>query len=85
MKTLEQILEEEKSRPDQRNLNYFKREVLELISYDEQGRQKKTRDELLFELLRVYVYRAKYDPLFNPMRVLAVWEILNGRENLDEA
>lgn len=81
MKTLEQILEKTKNakRGGDFGLDACIESVERQIAYEEQERTKKSRDELLYDLLRDYMYRANYDIFFNDIMVRGVWEVINGR------
>lgn len=81
MKTLEQILEQTKKAPrgGDFGLDACIESVERQASYEEQERTKKGRDEILYDLLRLYVHKANYDPFFNDVMVRGVWEVINGR------
>ena len=80
IKTLEQILEEQKARRHEDGIygiKACKESILNTIKYDKELLHKETTLE---ELLDSYVERTNASVFFNSAMVLACWELIKGIE-----
>ena len=84
MKTLEQILEQEKARRHEDG-DFGIRACKESIHNEIEWRERQSthtlpKEKILFDLLFEYLTRARIDVFFNQAMVLACWEMINGKE-----
>ena len=84
MKTLEEILEKEKSHRQEEGIfgiKACKESILNTIKFDKEFLNKETSLE---ELLDGYVERANASIFFNQAMVLACWELINEKKQTKE-
>ncbi len=84
MKTLEQILKEEKEKRNEKGM-FGIAECKNSIRSEIEWREKKEnytipREKILLDLLFEYLTRARNDVFFNNAMVLACWELINEKK-----
>ena len=79
MKTLEQILEEEKKTRQEEGMFGIKACKESILDRLETSKKYAIHSFTLFDLLQQYYERAVTEPLFNNAMVLACWELINER------
>lgn len=80
MKTLEEIIEEERKTRHEEGIFGIKACKESILDRMETARKYAIHSVTLFDLLAQYYERAITEPLFNNAMVLACWELINGIE-----